>query len=172
MTGKLSRLQVGQVKRWVVKIGSAMITDEGRGLDHIAIRSWAEQIARLRERGKQVILVSSGAVAEGMTRLGWSQRPHALHNLQAAAAVMAGGDSAASPTPTPTRARNRALDRIGKVKSHSIAQPTVQPASLQSIPRRSTSLVSITTAPRSVLPICGPQAATCSYSGSSPTNPV
>ena len=82
-----TRDKLASSRRWVVKIGSAMITDEGRGLDHIAIRSWAEQIARLRERGKQVILVSSGAVAEGMSRLGWKKRPHALHELQAAAAL-------------------------------------------------------------------------------------
>lgn len=82
-----TRSSLANSKRWVVKIGSAMITDEGRGLNQVAIRSWAEQIARLRESGKQVILVSSGAVAEGMSRLGWQKRPSALHELQAAAAL-------------------------------------------------------------------------------------
>ncbi|MCW9015075.1 MAG: glutamate 5-kinase [Gammaproteobacteria bacterium] len=81
------REQLSQSKRWVIKIGSALVTDEGRGLDNAAISSWAEQIAQLREQGKEIVLVSSGAVAEGMTRLGWQKRPHALHELQAAAAV-------------------------------------------------------------------------------------
>lgn len=74
-------------KRWVIKIGSSLITDQGKGLDQKAIHQWAEQIARLRESGKEIILVSSGAVAEGMVRLGWHKRPHALHELQAAAAI-------------------------------------------------------------------------------------
>jgi glutamate 5-kinase len=80
-------LNLGQTKRWVIKIGSSLVTDEGRGLDTGAIASWAEQIAQLREQGKEILLVSSGAVAEGMARLGWSSRPAALHELQAAAAV-------------------------------------------------------------------------------------
>ena len=73
--------------RWVIKVGSALLTDDGRGLDHAAIASWAKQIAALRESGKEVILVSSGAVAEGMNRLGWTTRPRELFALQAAAAV-------------------------------------------------------------------------------------
>lgn len=71
----------------VVKVGSSLVTNEGRGLDTKAIAQWADQIARLRQMGKQVVLVSSGAIAEGMQRLGWKKRPHALHELQAAAAV-------------------------------------------------------------------------------------
>jgi glutamate 5-kinase len=71
----------------VVKVGSALVTNEGRGLDHQAIGSWVEQIAELRKRGLEVVLVSSGAVAEGMSRLNWNRRPHALYELQAAAAV-------------------------------------------------------------------------------------
>ncbi|HHJ36611.1 MAG TPA: glutamate 5-kinase [Gammaproteobacteria bacterium] len=82
-----TRKAVGESTRWVVKIGSSLITDDGRGLNHEAIQSWAEQIAELRDTGKQVLLVSSGAVAEGMARIGWSQRPHTLHELQAAAAL-------------------------------------------------------------------------------------
>ncbi len=78
---------LSSANRWVVKIGSALITDEGRGLDTESIRSWVDQIAELRRRGKQVLLVSSGAVAEGMARLGLQQRPHALHELQAVAAI-------------------------------------------------------------------------------------
>ncbi len=81
------RQHLGNSTRWVIKIGSSLVTDEGRGLDARAISSWAEQIAALRKQGKEVVLVSSGAVAEGMSRLGWDQRPHALHELQAAAAV-------------------------------------------------------------------------------------
>ncbi|MEA3413072.1 MAG: glutamate 5-kinase [Pseudomonadota bacterium] len=73
--------------RWVVKIGSALITRNGRGLATDAIARWAHQIARLREQHTEIVLVSSGAVAEGMARLGWGTRPHALNELQAAAAV-------------------------------------------------------------------------------------
>ena len=71
----------------VVKVGSTLVTNEGQGLDTIAIAHWADQIARLKIMGKQVVLVSSGAIAEGLQRLGWKTRPHALHELQAAAAV-------------------------------------------------------------------------------------
>jgi len=72
---------------WVVKIGSALLTSEGRGLDQQAIADWASQMAVLRNSGMDIVLVSSGAVAEGMQRLGWTERPHALYALQAAAAV-------------------------------------------------------------------------------------
>jgi glutamate 5-kinase len=71
----------------VIKVGSSLVTGEGRGLDRAAIGRWAEQIAALRTSGKQVLLVSSGAIAEGMQRLGWSRRPREVHELQAAAAV-------------------------------------------------------------------------------------
>ncbi len=74
-------------QRWVVKIGSALLTDHGRGLDQPAISRWVEQMAALRASGVQIILVSSGAVAEGIKRLGWGKRPHAVYELQAAAAV-------------------------------------------------------------------------------------
>ena len=74
-------------QRWVIKIGSSLVTNDGRGLNQSAIHSWMQEFAELRQRGYELILVSSGAVAEGMARLGWSQRPHALHELQAAAAV-------------------------------------------------------------------------------------
>ena len=76
-----------RARRIVVKVGSSLVTDEGRGLDVTAIQRWGGQIARLRERGLEVLLVSSGAIAEGMKRLGWTRRPHAVHELQAAAAV-------------------------------------------------------------------------------------
>ncbi|WP_455204813.1 glutamate 5-kinase [Kaarinaea lacus] len=74
-------------KRWVIKIGSSLLTAHGRGLDKQAITAWVAEIAQLHAHGVQPILVSSGAVAEGMMRLGWLTRPHALHELQAAAAV-------------------------------------------------------------------------------------
>jgi len=77
----------GQAKRWVIKVGSALITDDGRGLNHQALQNWADQIATLRQQGKEIVLVSSGAVAEGMSRLKWNQRPKAIHELQAAAAI-------------------------------------------------------------------------------------
>ncbi len=73
--------------RVVVKVGSSLVTDEGRGLDAAAISRWAAQVAALRGAGCQVLLVSSGAIAEGMKRLGWARRPQEVHELQAAAAV-------------------------------------------------------------------------------------
>lgn len=82
-----ARKKLTVARRWVVKIGSALLTDDGRGLAVDAIAGWVEQMAALRKQGIEVVLVSSGAVAEGMTRLGWGERPHALHDLQAAAAV-------------------------------------------------------------------------------------
>ncbi|NOX75514.1 MAG: glutamate 5-kinase [Gammaproteobacteria bacterium] len=83
----MQRTELNKTKRWVVKIGSALLTADGRGLDHDAIRGWVAQMAELRAQGVELVLVSSGAVAEGMMRLGWAQRPHALHAQQAAAAV-------------------------------------------------------------------------------------
>ena len=74
-------------KRIVVKVGSSLVTNEGRGLDANAIGQWCEQLAALIKDGREVIMVSSGAIAEGMKRLGWSVRPKAIHELQAAAAV-------------------------------------------------------------------------------------
>lgn len=74
-------------QRIVIKVGSAIVTNDGRGLDHAALAKWSYQIAQLMALGKEVILVSSGAVAEGMQRLGWAQRPSSIHELQAAAAV-------------------------------------------------------------------------------------
>ncbi len=81
------REKFSRAKRWVIKVGSALLTDDGRGLDADLINNLATQMAALRERGCEVVLVSSGAVAAGMVRLGWSRRPRALHDLQAAAAV-------------------------------------------------------------------------------------
>ncbi len=74
-------------RRIVVKVGSSLVTNRGQGLDREALARWASQIARLRAGGREIVLVSSGAIAEGMQRLGWSKRPSALHELQAAAAV-------------------------------------------------------------------------------------
>ena len=74
-------------KRIVVKVGSSLVTNEGRGLDEQAIGEWCRQMAHLMRDGREVIMVSSGAIAEGMKRLGWSVRPKAIQELQAAAAV-------------------------------------------------------------------------------------
>jgi glutamate 5-kinase len=84
MSGKML---AGECRRWVIKIGSSLLTNDGQGLAAGAIDGWVAQIAELRREGREVLLVSSGAVAEGMTRLGWKRRPHALYELQAAAAV-------------------------------------------------------------------------------------
>ncbi len=78
---------VREAHRLVVKVGSSLVTNDGRGLDEDAIAEWARQIAALRGAGKEVVMVSSGAIAEGMKRLGWTRRPHEMHDLQAAAAV-------------------------------------------------------------------------------------
>jgi glutamate 5-kinase len=80
-------MSLKEARTVVVKVGSSLVTNEGRGLDAAAIARWAAQVAELRRLGKKVILVSSGAIAEGMQRLGWTRRPHAMHELQAAAAV-------------------------------------------------------------------------------------
>ena len=82
-----TRQKLAQQKRWVIKIGSALLTNDGRGLNREGMQSWVDQIAALLQQGHEVVLVSSGSVAEGMTRLGWSKRPDEVHKLQAAAAV-------------------------------------------------------------------------------------
>ncbi|MDE2174551.1 MAG: glutamate 5-kinase [Betaproteobacteria bacterium] len=84
---QLSSSVVQSARRIIIKAGSSLVTNEGRGVDLDAVSRWAGQIAGLRSAGKDVILVSSGAIAEGMRRLGWSQRPREMHQLQAAAAV-------------------------------------------------------------------------------------
>ncbi len=78
---------IQHAKRLIVKVGSSLVTNDGKGLDSAAIARWAAQIAQLRQGGKEVVLVSSGAVAEGMQRLGFEQRPAGVHELQACAAV-------------------------------------------------------------------------------------
>ena len=83
----MDRLEIKNAKRLVVKVGSALLTNDGAGIDRQAIDGWVEQIAALLEQGKQVVLVSSGAVAEGLARLGIESRPQNIHMLQSAAAV-------------------------------------------------------------------------------------
>ncbi|AOK63662.1 glutamate 5-kinase [Burkholderia ubonensis] len=80
-------IRISQSKRWVIKIGSSLITDNGRGLDCSALDIWVEQLFQLQRVGIDVVLVSSGAVAEGMSRLGWRSRPDEISRLQAAAAI-------------------------------------------------------------------------------------
>lgn len=81
------RKKIADSRRIVVKVGSALVTNNGTGLAHDFIAECARQIAILQQSGRQIILVSSGAIAAGMQRLGWVKRPHAMHTLQAAAAV-------------------------------------------------------------------------------------
>lgn len=81
------RDKVSGARRWVVKIGSALLTADGRGLDRDAMSVWVKQMVGLHEAGIELVLVSSGAVAAGMSQLGWVERPKAMHELQAAAAV-------------------------------------------------------------------------------------
>lgn len=78
---------LSQAKLLVVKVGSSLVTAEGRGIDQNALNNWANQIAQIKQNGTDVILVSSGAIAEGVKRLGWAKRPTAINELQAAAAV-------------------------------------------------------------------------------------
>ena len=87
MQEKASTTVLLNARRIVVKVGSSLVTNEGRGLDAEAIGQWSEQLAALAKSGREVIMVSSGAIAEGMKRLGWVTRPKAIHELQAAAAV-------------------------------------------------------------------------------------
>jgi glutamate 5-kinase len=84
---KIGAATLRDAKRIVVKVGSSLVTNEGRGLDERAIGEWSRQLASLAADGREVIMVSSGAIAEGMKRLGWTSRPHELDKLQAAAAV-------------------------------------------------------------------------------------
>ena len=81
------RTRLATARRWVVKVGSSLLTADGRGLDHPMIGRWSEQIAALVGGGREVVLVSSGAIAEGVVRLGLATRPTRVHELQAAAAV-------------------------------------------------------------------------------------
>ncbi|MBT3010500.1 MAG: glutamate 5-kinase [Candidatus Thiodiazotropha sp. (ex Lucina aurantia)] len=83
----ISREKIATSKRWVIKIGSALLTADGKGISHGVLAGWVEQMAALRHAGHEILLVSSGAVAEGMSRMGWSNRPHNLNELQAAAAI-------------------------------------------------------------------------------------
>jgi len=78
---------IASAQRLVVKVGSSLVTNDGRGLDHARLALWSAQIAKLTALHKEIVLVSSGAIAEGIKRLGWSKRPKALNELQAAAAV-------------------------------------------------------------------------------------
>jgi len=83
----ISRENIPKTRRWVVKIGSALLTAEGAGLDRQALGGWVDQMADWLQPGHELVLVSSGAVAEGMCRMGWTRRPDTLHELQAAAAI-------------------------------------------------------------------------------------
>ena len=76
-----------RARRIVVKVGSSLVTNEGRGVDADAVGNWCRQMALLAGQGREVVMVSSGAIAEGMKRLGWAVRPKEIHELQAAAAV-------------------------------------------------------------------------------------
>lgn len=82
-----ARNKLKTARRWVVKIGSALLTNDGEGLDQAAIARWVDQLAQLQSDGLEIVLVSSGSIAEGISRLGWANRPHEVYKLQAAAAV-------------------------------------------------------------------------------------
>ena len=83
----MTRAITKDAKRLVIKIGSSLLTNNGKGLDRDAIDGWIEQIIKLLDQGREIVLVSSGSVAEGIVRLGWDARPKSVHDLQAAAAV-------------------------------------------------------------------------------------
>lgn len=82
-----NRQRLKDARRWVVKLGSSLLTNNGCGLRSDSLQNWVDQVMALRQSGHEVVIVSSGAVAEGVTRLGWRHRPHTIHELQAAAAV-------------------------------------------------------------------------------------
>ena len=81
------RERLCETRRWVVKIGSALLTSDGRGIDRSRMSAWVDQMAAFVGAGRELVIVSSGAVAEGMSRMGWKKRPATLHELQAAAAI-------------------------------------------------------------------------------------
>lgn len=83
----IHRKRLQHARRWVVKIGSALLTNDGQGLDQLAMASWVAQMVALKEEGIELVLVSSGAVAEGMVRMGLSVRPDTIPALQACAAI-------------------------------------------------------------------------------------
>jgi glutamate 5-kinase len=87
MSDSTNKSVLSECRRIVVKVGSSLVTNQGAGLDLNALSNWARQIATLNGSGYEVVLVSSGAIAEGMQRLGWQTRPGSIHELQAAAAV-------------------------------------------------------------------------------------
>ena len=87
MSKVMNRPELAQARRWVIKIGSSLITHPDHGLNHERIHGWVEQISRLKNEQREIALVSSGAVSEGMHRLGWKHRPHHRHQIQAAAAT-------------------------------------------------------------------------------------
>src|SRR5699024_7333225 len=78
---------VQSANRLVIKVGSSLVTNEGKGIDHIAVEKWVAQLAALHAQTREIVLVSSGAIAEVLVRLGWPRRPTLMHKLQAAAAV-------------------------------------------------------------------------------------
>ena len=81
------RQRLAEAHRWVIKVGSALLTDDGRGLDASVVKQLAGQLAALRSQGREVVLVSSGAIVAGLARLNLAERPHEVHLSQAAAAV-------------------------------------------------------------------------------------
>ncbi len=83
----MQRSALQNCKRWVIKIGSSLVTNQGRGLDLPAINQLGKQLSTMKYNGCEIVLVSSGSIAEGMSRLGWQQRPFSVHQLQAAAAI-------------------------------------------------------------------------------------
>lgn len=83
----MKRSEIKKAQRWVIKVGSSLVTEDGQGLNSDLIHQWSDQVKELRAKGVEIIWVSSGSVAAGMQRLGWSKRPTALHELQVAAAV-------------------------------------------------------------------------------------
>mgnify|MGYP001811066066 CR=1 FL=1 len=83
----MTRQTLKNSKRWVVKIGSALLTNDGQGLNRAAMSDWVKQMVSLRQSGVEIVIVSSGAVAEGIKRLGWTNRPKEVYALQAAAAI-------------------------------------------------------------------------------------
>ncbi len=85
--GQSDRRLLTDARRWVIKVGSALLTNDGRGLDASVVRMLADQLVALRSQGRDVVLVSSGAIVAGLARLNLTERPREVHLSQAAAAV-------------------------------------------------------------------------------------
>ena len=119
---------LSSARRIVVKVGSSLVTNEGRGVDAEAIANWSRQLAALANEGRELVMVSSGAIAEGMKRLGWTTRPKELHELQAAKRVSKDEPGRAPEMPRRQPVPSRSENRLGAVGAASPRPARSRPA--------------------------------------------